>query len=523
MRLFFIWNFMDIKVQASGDDTIAAQADCLVVGVFEAKIDPAFPVNELQGVADLIDRRAGSAIVRRINNGDFKASLGETQYLYDIHPGSGLNTSRLLLVGLGTKDKFDRHSYRKAAEAMASALKGKNFNTVSTLLTQGAARLFETELEAVRETVIALRNTEYSFDKFKSKVDDKPKMPVNIDLLVTREIYGDAIEALNTGEAISAGMAFTKDLGNTPGNVCTPTWLGEQAMTLDQGVGGTTRVGVLDRNQIEKLGMNSFLSVAQGSVQEPKLIVIQYNGAADENEAPIAFVGKGITFDTGGISIKPSSGMNEMKFDMLGAASVIGAIKAAQQIGIKKNIVGVIPSCENMPSGNAVKPGDIVTSMSGLTIENNNTDAEGRLILCDALTFTQTKLKVKPSLIIDMATLTGAICVALGDVHSGLFTHDDDLARDIETAGYGALDTVWRMPMDKEFDDMLKTNHADVANVGGRDGGSSSAACFLARFINEGTRWAHLDIAGTASTNGKNKSATGRPVPMLIQFLLNLK
>jgi leucyl aminopeptidase len=495
---------MEIKVVRHSDYDKTQDQDMIVVGVFEEDI--------LTGIVSEYDSYFAGVISKRIADGDFKPSLGNT------HIEFVTSLSRVLLVGLGKREKFDRHAFNKAVSAVASNIKGRAFSGVLVRLIEQINTQYMTGLDALRELTMTLRGAEYSFDKFKSKAE-----PVVFPNAITVVIDDDesvpfAQDSVNTGNAIASGMSFTKDLGNTPGNVCTPTWLGEQAITL---ANKNTDVVVLTKYAIEQLGMNSFLSVAQGSVQEPKLILISYNGADNYDEAPIALVGKGITFDTGGISIKPSSGMNEMKYDMLGAGAVIGAIKAAQQIGIKKNIVGVIPTCENMPSGSAVKPGDIVTSMSGITIENNNTDAEGRLILCDALTYAQQKLRTKPSLIIDLATLTGAICVALGEVHSGLFTKDDELARDLINAGYGAMDTVWRMPMDQEFDDMLKTNHADVANVGGRDGGSSSAACFLGRFIEDGTRWAHLDIAGTASTGGKNKEATGRPVPLLVQFLLN--
>jgi leucyl aminopeptidase len=509
-----IKNNMDIKVvQHSSYDTSTTE-DMVVVGVFEE--------DTLGGIAAEYDELMGEGIAKRIADGDFSPKLGNThvefytELNYVTHEVT--KNVRIALVGLGKKAKFDRHAFNKAADAMVGLVKGRKFGSVLVRLVEEVNTTFGSELDALRELSMKLVDAQYSFDKFKSKAEPTD-FPASITVIVPDTVDATfAQDAVNTGVAIANGMAFTKDLGNTPGNVCTPTWLGDQATGLQN---DNTTVTVFGRDVIADLGMNSFLSVAQGSVQEPQFIVVNYRGAADATEAPIALVGKGITFDTGGISIKPSSGMNEMKYDMLGAGTVLGVIKAAQQIGLKKNIVGIIPACENMPSGNAVKPGDIVTSMSGLTIENNNTDAEGRLILCDALTFAQRNLEVKPELIIDMATLTGAICVALGEVHSGLFTKDDALATDLIDAGYGAMDTVWRMPMDKDFDDMLKTNHADVANIGGRDGGSSSAACFLGRFIDEGTRWAHLDIAGTASTGGKNKAATGRPVPLIVQFLLN--
>lgn len=503
---------MDIKVVQHSAYDVNSVEDMVVIGVFEGD----------QGIAGEYDAYLGGILTKRIGAGDFSTKLGSTHVEFytefDNATNAVVKNVRLAFVGLGKQEKFDRHAFNKVADVAVGLIKGRKFASVLVRLVEDVNTKFGTELDALRELTTRLVDAQYSFDTFKSKAEPTD-FPASITVIVPDTVDTTiAQDAVNTGTAIANGMAFTKTLGDTPGNVCTPTWLSLEAQKL---ANANTEVMVLGLPEIQNLGMNSFLSVAQGSVQEPKFIVVGYFGAADANEAPIALVGKGITFDSGGISIKPSSGMNEMKYDMLGAGTVLGAIKAIQQIGLKKNVVGIIPSCENMPSGNAVKPGDIVTSMSGITIENNNTDAEGRLILCDALTYAQRNLNVKPELIIDMATLTGAICVALGDVHSGLFTKDDALATDLIDAGYGAMDTVWRMPMDKEFDEMLKTNHADVANVGGRDGGSSSAACFLGRFIDEGTRWAHLDIAGTASTGGKNKAATGRPVPLIVQFLLN--
>ncbi len=311
-------------------------------------------------------------------------------------------------------------------------------------------------------------------------------------------------------------MDLAKRLGNLPANVCTPDYLAQQARKLqrDWGLG----VQVLDRRQIEALRMGSFLSVAKGSDQAPRLIVAKYQGAGRGRFAnPIALVGKGITFDSGGISLKPAADMDEMKFDMCGAASVLGTLRAAAELKLKLNLVGVIPACENLPSGRANKPGDIVTSMSGQTIEVLNTDAEGRLILCDALTYVQ---RFKPAAVVDIATLTGAIIVSLGSVISGLFSPDDELAAELLAAANNASDRAWRMPVDDEYQDQLKSNFADMANIGVRgSAGSIVAACFLARFT-KGLRWAHLDVAGTAFRGGSAKGATGRPVPLLTHFLL---
>jgi leucyl aminopeptidase len=315
------------------------------------------------------------------------------------------------------------------------------------------------------------------------------------------------------GEAIGEGVALAKDLGNLPGNVCTPAYLAEQAQELAKRHG--MKAEILERKDMERLGMGCFLAVAQGSRQPPKLIVVEYRGGA-KNAAPIALVGKGITFDTGGISIKPAPEMDEMKFDMCGAASVLGALRAAALMRLPINIVGVIPATENMPDGNAIKPGDIVTTMSGQTVEILNTDAEGRLILCDALTYVE---KYKPAAVIDIATLTGAMVIALGHVATGMFSNSDSLAREVIDAGNASWDRAWHMPLWDDYQDMLKSNFADFPNIGTRAGGSVTAACFLSRFT-KSYPWAHLDIAGTAWKSGADKGATGRPVALLSHFLV---
>ena len=314
--------------------------------------------------------------------------------------------------------------------------------------------------------------------------------------------------------AIAQGVALSKQLGNLPANYATPTHLGNVAKKLGKDYG--IKVQVLERKQIAALKMNSFLSVAKGSTEPPRFIVLEYKGAGAK-DAPTVLVGKGITFDSGGISLKPGLGMDEMKYDMCGAASVLGTFKTLGELKLKINVVGLIATCENMPAGNANKPGDVVTSMAGITIEILNTDAEGRLVLCDALTYAE---RYKPAAVVDMATLTGACVVALGHHHSGLFSNNDDLASEIQTAGTAQSDTAWRMPLDSEYNEQLKSNFADMANIGGMPAGSVTAACFLSKFATK-YPWAHLDIAGTAWKSGANKGSTGRPVPLLSQFLLN--
>ena len=320
-------------------------------------------------------------------------------------------------------------------------------------------------------------------------------------------------DGVNHGQAIIEGASLTKDLGNLPPNICTPRYLGSAALKLGREY--KFKINIFDEKKIEKLKMGSFLAVAKGSKEPPRFIIIEHN-KGPKNQKPIVLVGKGITFDSGGISIKPSADMDEMKYDMGGAATVLGVMKTVGILNLPLNIIGLIPSCENLPDGQALKPGDIVKSMSGQTIEVLNTDAEGRLILCDALTYAE---KYEPETVIDIATLTGACVIALGHHASGLFTNNDTLGAELELAGIQSLDKAWRMPLWEEYQSQLNSNFADIANIGGRAAGSITAACFLSRFTKK-YKWAHLDIAGTAWKSGKDKGSTGRPVPLLSQFLI---
>jgi leucyl aminopeptidase len=357
------------------------------------------------------------------------------------------------------------------------------------------------------------RAAAYRFDQMKSKREDKAPKPHQVVIAVERSQQAQATLAVTRAVALANGQDLARTLGNLPPNVCTPTYLAAEARRIGREF--KLKTEVLERKQIEALKMGSFLAVAQGSEQEPRLIVMHYQGASSK-QAPVVLVGKGITFDTGGISIKPAAAMDEMKFDMCGAASVLGTLRAVAEMQLKINLIGLIPACENMPSGRAARPGDIVTSMSGQTIEILNTDAEGRLILCDALTYAE---RFKPRTVIDIATLTGACVVALGHHHSGLFSRQDALAAELLDAGRESGDSCWRMPLDEPYQEALKSRFADVANVGGRDAGAVTAACFLARFTRK-YDWAHLDIAGTAWKSGAQKGSSGRPVPLLTRFLI---
>jgi leucyl aminopeptidase len=365
----------------------------------------------------------------------------------------------------------------------------------------------------IEQAVLAVVDGMYRFDRLKSEPPKRMRALKKVVFHVTdRSEASTAEAAIDQAVAIAEGITLAKDLGNLPGNVCTPTYLAEQARGLGSHHGFDVKI--LDQEDIEKLGMNAFLAVAGGSRQPPKLIVMEYHRGA-RDAPPVVLVGKGITFDTGGLNIKPHSDMEAMKFDMCGAASVFGALHAAALMKLSLNVVGIVPAAENMPDGNAIKPGDVVTTMSGQTVEILDTDAEGRVVLSDALTYAE---KYKPAVLVDVATLTGAIVGALGEIATGVFSNSDALVREVLEAGDSAWDRAWHMPLWLEYQDTFKSNIADFANVGPLGDCAVTAACFLSRFTKR-YPWVHLDIAGTASTSGENKGATGRPVALLAHFL----
>jgi leucyl aminopeptidase len=367
----------------------------------------------------------------------------------------------------------------------------------------------------VRQMALLLGNSEYRFDRLKSGKKPAHKGLRKIAVNVAKGDAARARKAIDEAVAINAGMNLARDLGNLPANICTPTYLAKQARELARG-DKRLSVNVLEEADMKRLKMGSLLSVSAGSRQAAKLIAMEYRGAAS-SEQPVVLVGKGVTFDTGGISLKPGGAMDEMKFDMCGAASVFGTLKAVTQMQLPVNVIGIVPATENMPDGIATKPGDVVTSMSGQTIEILNTDAEGRLILCDALTYAA---KYKPRCVIDIATLTGACIIALGKVPSAVLGNNPALINGLIKSGQQIEDKIWELPLWDEYQDQLKSNFADMANIGGRDAGTITAACFLSRFTKD-YKWAHLDIAGTAWKSGEDKGATGRPVPLLTQYILN--
>lgn len=457
------------------------------------------------------------AVARAIEAKDLEGVAGSHVLLTatDAWGKLGLKADRLLLICSGLETKAKTAS--PASKWLSAALK-----TLAATSAKEALWVFEEfsakdGLSQVRLLVQLAKEQVYKFGarhpQFKTKPTEKAPHLKKLVIASLAKNNRDVSLAAAEGQAIANGVELTKDLGNLPPNICNPRYLSATAKKLAKEF--PLKVEVLGRKEIEALKMGAFLAVTQGATTPPQFIVIRHQGGR-AGEAPVVLVGKGITFDTGGISLKPGEGMDEMKYDMCGAASVLGTMRAIAELKLKRNVIGVIPTCENMPSGNATRPGDIVTSMSGQTIEILNTDAEGRLILCDALTYVE---RFKPAAVIDIATLTGACVIALGAVHSGLFSDDDALAESLLSAGRTSQDTVWRMPLDSAYQEQLKSNFADMANIGGRPAGSVTAACFLARYTEKYT-WAHLDIAGTAWKSGAAKGATGRPVPLLVNYLL---
>jgi leucyl aminopeptidase len=474
----------------------------IVVGVYER--------GDLGVAARDIDAASGGQLGKLIKSGDVSGALGKCAVLSCLNK---VRAQRVVVVGLGKSSEFSASRLRKATAAAVTALGGSKIRELITYLTledaDGANAYY-----LARYSVQAIGDTLYRFQELKSGKRE-PAMPLaKIGIAITSR--GEAKKAelgAQHGDAIVASMNLAKDLGNLPPNVCTPSYLARTAQGLARKFKNLD-TSVINEAEMKKLGMHSLLSVTAGTVEPAKLIVMKYKGAG--KEAPAVLVGKGITFDAGGISLKPGPGMDEMKYDMCGAASVIATMAAVASLKLPINVTALVPSCENLPSGTATRPGDIVKSMSGQTIEILNTDAEGRLILCDALTYAR---RFKPSVMIDVATLTGACVIALGHHHTAVMSNNDKLAGELVDAGVAADDRAWRMPMTEEYEQQLKSNFADFANVGGRDGGAITAACFLGNFT-KGIDWAHLDIAGTAWQSGAKKGGTGRPVPLLTEFLL---
>jgi leucyl aminopeptidase len=478
---------------------------CIVVGVFEPR--------RLSAPAEHLDKVTDHYLSNLIRRGDMEGKLGQTLLLHNV---PNTLADRVLLVGCGRERDFNDNKYRKVITTAVNTLNETGSMEATCYLTELNVKGRNTHWK-LRHATEAAQDTLYRFDSLKSKKDNNTRRPLRKFILSvsSRRELADGEAAVKEGLAIASGTKLAKDLGNLPGNICTPTYLADQARSLADHF-DNLKVSVLEEADMEELAMGALLSVSKGSRQPAKLIIMEYEGGK-KNAQPVVLVGKGLTFDAGGISIKPSANMDEMKYDMCGAASVFGAVSAAAELALPINLIGVIPSSENLPDGDANKPGDIVTSMSGLTIEILNTDAEGRLILCDALTYCE---RFNPDVIIDIATLTGACVVALGKHASGLLGNHNPLTHDLLNAGKYTGDRAWEMPLWDEYQDQLNSNFADMANIGGRDAGTITAACFLSQFTKK-FHWAHLDIAGVAWKSGKEKGSTGRPVPMLTQYLID--
>jgi len=489
------------------------RTDCLIIGIFAGK--------KLTSAASLLNELTNNAISQCLKNGDISGEVGQTLLLQEIKNADGKNlpSKRILLAGLGDPKKLSIAAINKAHTSAGKLISTLNVGSVSSYLTDIDCLALNglNEEHLLRSAITAINTAFYRYNDFKS---DK-KTPACKKITFAFEKKGSAAIArrretgLKQGSAIANGVEKTKDLGNAPANLCTPTYLAKEAKAL-QNQHKKIKVSILEEKQMKKLGMHSLLSVSNGSVEPAKLIVMEYK-QGKKGKKPAVLVGKGITFDTGGISLKPGGQMDEMKYDMCGAASVVGTMQAVAEMELPINLVCVIAAAENMPSGQATKPGDIVKSMSGQTIEILNTDAEGRLVLCDALSYVE---KFDPAAVVDIATLTGACIVALGRVPSAVFSNQPKLASQLVESGNTIQDRVWELPIWDDYQQQLDSNFADIANIGGRDAGSITAACFLSRFTTK-YNWAHLDIAGTAWVSGKAKGATGRPVPLLTQYLID--
>ncbi len=479
------------------------QSDCIVLPLFEDL--------QLSPESSYIDQASSQSISTLIERKDFDAKAGSTMLL----DGNNTSHTRILLIGLGKQDAFNAATLKKSMVAAANTI--KKTQTKTALVSFDGVSLKDcSQSWLMRFAIEAINDSLYIFDDFKTTKADKSE-------LNTVSFYcGDSInsaeaeKAISEGSAIAAGVSVAKTLGNLPGNICTPTYLATQAKEIAKN-NSTVTTTILDEEKMAALGMHSLLSVSAGSEEPAHLIIMEYKGGKESDKAHV-LVGKGVTFDSGGISLKPGESMDEMKYDMCGAASVFGTMTAITSLKPNINVTAIVAAAENMPDGKATKPGDIVSTLSGQTVEILNTDAEGRLVLCDALTYAEQNHN--PASIVDIATLTGACIIALGHHTTGLLGNDDALADELLSASTEAADKAWRLPLWDEYQPQLDSNFADMQNIGGRPAGTITAACFLSRFAKK-MKWAHLDIAGTAWVSGKNKGATGRPVPMLTQYILN--
>ena len=486
------------KFSAKKIDLNTLKTDCLIIAAFAA--------GELSDTAEQFEKMSGLAIADLYKQDEFAGKLGQQVTFYQ--PTKNIN--KAIILGFGEKNKTTAAQFREALNQLAKTLASSTLKQTTLCVDEVTVAALSTAAKA-RACAESISHGRYQYTQTLSAVKTKTNVAITFGTAKVK----DASKGLVVGQAIGKGMNVARELGNLPGNICTPTYLANQAKILAR-TNKHLSVNILSEKQMKELGMGSLLSVSAGSHEPAQLIVMEYTGTA-KSEKPHALVGKGITFDTGGISLKPGGGMDEMKYDMCGAASVFGTMTTLLELQPNINVVAVIAAAENMPGSKATKPGDIVTSMSGQTIEVLNTDAEGRLVLCDALTYVE---RFKPQSVIDIATLTGAIVMALGGHATGLFSNSDEFADELIAAGIKSGDRAWHMPLWDDYQSQLDSNFADIANIGGRPAGSITAACFLSRFTKKYT-WAHLDIAGTAWLSGSQKGATGRPVALLSEYLLS--
>ncbi|PRM16116.1 Cytosol aminopeptidase [Haemophilus influenzae] len=488
-----------MKYQAK-NTALSQTTDCIVLGVYEN--------NEFSKSFNEIDQLTQDYLNDLVKSGELTGKLAQIVLLRDLQ---GLSAKRVLIVGCGKKGELTERQYKQIIQAVLKTLKETNTREVVSYLTE--IELKDRDLYwNIRFAIETIEHTNYQFDHFKFQ---KAETSV-LESFIFNTDCEQAQQAISHANAISSGIKAARDIANMPPNICNPAYLAEQAKNLAENSTALS-LKVVDEKEMAKLGMNAYLAVSKGSENRAYMSILTFNNAPDKNAKPIVLVGKGLTFDAGGISLKPAADMDEMKYDMCGAASVFGTMKAIAELNLPLNVIGVLAGCENLPDGNAYRPGDILTTMNGLTVEVLNTDAEGRLVLCDALTYVE---RFEPELVIDVATLTGACVVALGQHNSGLVSTDNDLANALLQAATETTDKAWRLPLSEEYQEQLKSPFADLANIGGRWGGAITAGAFLSNFTKK-YRWAHLDIAGTAWLQGANKGATGRPVSLLTQFLIN--
>jgi leucyl aminopeptidase len=486
----------------STEHLLQHDCDTLIVGIFEDK--------KLSHSAQELDKLTQGQLSKTMELAQFKAKEGTCLTVYQ---PQGVKASRIVLVGLGQEDKLDLGKYKKSCAAAANLIKSLGAQKIGVALPE--VKIADNTLyHLVRFTIETMDAAQYSFNEFKSKPEEeKPEQTLVFEKTTTTA--GQVETAIQHGKAIAESVKLTRDLGNTPPNVCTPEYLAQKAKEVAKHL-DHVHIHVCCESELRDFKMGAYLAVSKGSNEDAKMVVLEYHGAKNKHDKPIVLVGKGVTFDSGGLSLKPGASMMGMKYDMCGAASVLATLKMAAELALPINLIAIMGCVENMPSGHATRPDDVVTTMSGKTVEIANTDAEGRLVLCDVLTYAQ---RFEPACIVDVATLTGAVIVSLGRPASGLFSNNQSLADELLAAGQYTHDRAWQLPLWDDYQPLLESKVADLINIGGPEAGTITAACFLSNFVKD-VNWAHLDVAGTAFNTGKEASASGRPVPLLCQFVL---